>query len=155
MYARPWELNDGFPTDQDHLTMPYFTSINVVARKKIEHHFECFDFNLKEVLPTHVDIRKGDWIRLVLKENPTTGHMWRTNASADGPLVELSSIYQLPNTNLLGASGTRVMILQANQSTYLQIGLASPSQLSEPGVPANCEECMTIELIDHNDFLTL
>ena len=106
-------------------------------------------------MPKKIDIRKGDWIRLVLKENPTTGHMWRTNASKDGPLVELFNNYQMPNTNLLGSSGTRVLVLQAKQSTYLQIGLAGPSQLHEEGIPANCEDCLTIDLIDQDEFLTV
>ena len=91
--------------------MSQHTSINVFARNKIEHHFECFDFELGEVMPKKIDIRKGDWIRLVLKENPTTGHMWRTNASKDSPLIELYNNYQMPNTNLIGGSGTRVFIL--------------------------------------------
>lgn len=155
VYARPWELHGEFPSAEEHLTMAQHTTVNVVGRRRIEHHFECFDFNIVDVLPSHLDIRAGDWIRLVLKENPTTGYMWRTNAKADGPLVELYNNYQLPNTNLLGASGTRVLILQAKQSTYLQIGIANPGQLSEEGIPVNCQECHTVELIDSNEFLTL
>ena len=55
--------------------------------------------------------------------------------------------YQLPNTSLLGASGTRVLILQAHASTYLQIGLASPGQLYKEGVTEDAENFTTVELI--------
>ena len=61
--------------------MAQHASINVVARGEIEHHFECYDFDVEEALPSKISIKQGDWIRLVLKENPTTGYMWRTNAT--------------------------------------------------------------------------
>ena len=51
VYARPWELRGEFPSDEKHLTMAEHTSIQVVTRSQIEHHFECFDFDLSSVLP--------------------------------------------------------------------------------------------------------
>ena len=112
VYARPWEIHGEFPGQDQFLTMAERAKVNVKSVKKIQHHFECFDFDLSKVLPKELHIQPGDWIRLVLKENPTTGYLWRTNASKDGSgnLVEMFNNYQLPNTSMLGASGTRVLV---------------------------------------------
>ena len=56
IYARPWEIHGEFPTEDQYLTMAERAKINVTSIGKIHHHFECFDFDLSQVLPNALHI---------------------------------------------------------------------------------------------------
>lgn len=80
VYARSWELKE-FPTSRAEAQAD-FSSINVIMKANFAHDFKSEDFNLA-ALPNQVSLKEGDFIRLVLRENPTTGYWWHTNAQRD------------------------------------------------------------------------
>ena len=77
VYARSWMLQE-FPSNRAEAHAP-FSSISVIARASFAHDFVSEDFNLSE-LPNEITVKKNDLIRFVLRENPTTGYWWHTNA---------------------------------------------------------------------------
>lgn len=88
VYARSWELHE-FPANRAEAQAD-FSSINVVAKASFAHDFNSEDFNLA-ALPDQINIEAGDFIRLVLRENPTTGYWWHSNAQRDldAPIQEV------------------------------------------------------------------
>ena len=62
------------------------------------------------------DVQVGDIVRVSLTENPTTGYRWQFSAGTDNasPIQILQDRYDLPNTNLMGASGTRIITVRVN-----------------------------------------
>lgn len=71
----------------------------------------------------------GDQIRLILRENPTTGYWWHTNAqrTQDAAIKEIYNGFEAPNLGLIGASGTRVFVFEINDAAAeLRLGLSRP-----------------------------
>lgn len=56
-----------------------WSQIRVVAKKEFAYDLQSDNFNL-ENLPTDMNVAPGDLIRLVIRENPTTGFWWHSNA---------------------------------------------------------------------------
>ena len=89
----------------------HYSSISVVAKESFVHDFTSHDFNL-QALPDKLTVKEGDLIRLILRENPTTGYWWHTNArrELDAPLREVYNGFEAPDNGLIGASGKRILV---------------------------------------------
>ena len=107
---RPWELKGEFP-DTGFDMQGSYAKINVVAKAEFTHDIVSESLNL-DALPSNMVIKKGDYIRLVIRENPTTGYWWHTNASRsqDASIREVYNGFEAPNDGLMGSSGKRVLV---------------------------------------------
>lgn len=126
VYARPWMLKK-FPQNRAEAGAD-FSTISVIAKESFAHDFVSENFSL-EALPNELTVKAGDLIRLVLRENPTTGYWWHTNArwTLDAPIRELYNGFEAPDLNLIGASGQRVLVFEINDpTTQLKLGLTRP-----------------------------
>jgi len=56
---------------------------------------------------------------MVIRENPTTGYWWHSNAgrSQDAPIRQVYSGFEAPDMTLIGASGKRILIFEVNDLT--------------------------------------
>jgi len=100
------------------------------------HDLRCDNFNL-DILPENVAVKEGDLIRLIIRENPTTGYWWHTNASRqqDAGIREIYSGFEAPNLSLIGASGTRIFVFEVNDpAAELRLGLTRPGDMEEDSV---------------------
>ena len=73
----------------------------------------------------------------MIRENPTTGYWWHTNASRqqDAAIREVYNGFELPNTALIGASGTRIFVFEINDPTAeLRLGLTRPGDDEEASI---------------------
>jgi len=109
VYAREWMLKE-FPQNRSEAS-GHFSTISVVAKQSFAHDFSSDDFDLV-ALPNKLTVKKGDLIRLILRENPTTGYWWHTNArrELDAPLREVYNGFEAPDSGLIGASGKRILV---------------------------------------------
>lgn len=77
---------------------------------------------------------EGALIRLVIRENPTTGYWWHSNASRshDAPIRQVYSGFEVPDNHLIGASGKRILVFEVNDlDAELKLGLTRPGDLDE------------------------
>ena len=101
-----------------------YAQINVVAKAEFTHDIVSESLSL-DSLPANMAIQKGDYIRLVIRENPTTGFYWHTNASRsqDAAIREVYNGFEAPNDGLMGSPGKRVLVFQINEpSSTLGLG---------------------------------
>ena len=77
VYARSWMLKE-FPEERANADNDW-SQIRVVAKKEFAYDLQSDNFNL-ENLPSDMNVAPGDLIRLVIRENPTTGFWWHSNA---------------------------------------------------------------------------
>lgn len=120
-------LNGEFPETRFD-TQGNFSQVNIVAKAEFTHDLRSDNFNL-DILPENIAVRVGDQIRLILRENPTTGYWWHTNAQRvqDAAIKEVYSGFEAPNLGLIGASGTRIFVFEINDATAeLRLGLSRP-----------------------------
>jgi predicted secreted protein len=113
-YVRPWEMGSDFPTEDNSA---FFESIQVIAKDSFAYDIELLDqATFNEVIPDEMEVQTGDWIRLVLNENPTTGYRWGHDASSsdeDGATVRaIFDLFQRPDAQLIGAGGKRIFVFE-------------------------------------------
>lgn len=73
VYERSWMLHE-FPKSAN-MQGKNTAKINIVAKAEFAH-----DINGLRSLPSNLTIKKGDLVRLVFSENPSTGFTWHSNA---------------------------------------------------------------------------
>mmetsp|Transcript_24439 Transcript_24439/g.30406 ORF Transcript_24439/g.30406 Transcript_24439/m.30406 type:complete len:294 (+) Transcript_24439:38-919(+) len=128
VFARSWMLKE-FPETRADASAD-FSSISVVAKSNFAHDLHSDDFNL-DALPGELKVREGDLVRLVIRENPTTGHWWHSNArkSLDAPIREVYNGFEAPDLRLIGASGQRILVFEINDAlAELRLGLTRPEE---------------------------
>jgi len=126
VYARSWMLKE-FPEERANAGNDW-SQIRVVAKKEFAYDLQSDNFNL-ENLPSDMNVAPGDLIRLVIRENPTTGFWWHSNAlkAQNSGIREIFNGFQAPDLRLMGASGKRVLVFEVNDPTAeLKLGLCRP-----------------------------
>ena len=81
-----------------------------------------------------MSVNRGDFIRVVMRENPTTGYWWHTNASRrqDAGIREVYNGFEAPHNGMMGASGKRILVFEINDpNALLGFGLARPWEVDE------------------------
>ena len=129
-------LNGEFPETRIDSQALNFSQVNIVAKASFAHDLRSDSFNL-DILPENVAVNVGDWIRLIIRENPTTGYWWHTNASRqqDAGIKEIYSGFEAPNLSLIGASGTRIFVFEVNDpAAELRLGLTRPGDIEEDSI---------------------
>ena len=124
---RPWMLHE-FPQNAAEAGNRQYSEVNVIAKKEFAYDFVSNNFDLASI-PDNLQIRQGDLIRLVIRENPTTGFWWHTNASRahDSSIREVYNGFEAPDMRLIGASGKRIFVFQINDpAVQLKMGLSRP-----------------------------
>ena len=126
-------MNNEFPETRFDTQGGYFSQVNVKAMASFAVDLSSDNFSL-ESLPDNIAIQSGDLIRMVIRENPTTGYWWHSNArrSQDAPIREVYNGFEAPDHSLIGASGKRVLIFEVNDlSSELKLGLTRPGDIIE------------------------
>lgn len=85
-------------------------------------------------IPENIELKKGDLIRMVIRENPTTGYWWHSNAarSQDAPIRQVYSGFEAPDMTLIGASGKRILVFEINDlNAKLKLGLSRPNEFGD------------------------
>ena len=85
-------------------------------------------------IPGNIELKKGDLIRMVIRENPTTGYWWNSNAarSQDAPIRQVYSGFEAPDMTLIGASGKRILVFEINDlNAKLKLGLSRPNEFGD------------------------
>jgi predicted secreted protein len=143
-YYRSWELRDPnvFP---DLGNAANFVQVDIMAKDEFAHDIELTSMrDFDSVIPDELDVQAGDWIRFIINENPSTGYWWEHNAATDdnrelhdgGKVRELFNFYQAPQTQMMGASGTRVFVFEIHEGAQsLSIGMASARLGSNEDLP--------------------
>lgn len=131
-HVRVWELQDdaGFPVSKDS---SQYQAVHLTAVDSFAADTET-GLSIQD-LPDVVNIIKaGDWVRLILKETPSTGYRWGNNASSyhGAAIRQIFTTYAPADSGLMGASGDRVFVFEINDpSAILSLGLVPPGQPSE------------------------
>ena len=131
VYERPWMLHS-FPETRSEATIN-FSSVNVIAKSQFAYDLASDNFNLDN-MPNNIQVRQGDLIRLVIRENPTTGYWWHTNAkrTQNAAIREVYNGFEAPNLGLIGASGLRIFVFQINDvNAELRMGLSRPGDMED------------------------
>ena len=131
-YERPWMMKGDFPARRQDFP-GQFSQVNVIGKASFAHDLRCDNFNL-DIFPDNLAVKAGDQIRLVIRENPTTGYWWHTNASRrqDAAIREIYNGFEAPNLSLIGASGTRIFVFEVTDpSAELRLGLTRPGEIEE------------------------
>ena len=126
VYARSWMLHE-FPEDRSDAGADW-SQVKVVAKQEFAYDLRSDNFNL-ESLPEGMSVKQGDLIRIVIRENPTTGFWWHHNAlkNQGAAIREVYNGFQAPDLRLIGASGMRILVFEVNDPTAeLRLGLTRP-----------------------------
>ena len=127
---RPWMLHS-FPENATEAGSREYSEVNVVAKSSFAYDFESNNFDLAGI-PDNLSVQAGDLIRMVIRENPTTGFWWHTNASRahDSPIREVYNGFEAPDLRLIGASGKRILVFEVNNpEVQLKLGLSRPYEM--------------------------
>ena len=80
-YFRSWEAGNEFPDPSDTAD---FCTLELVVVDEFKHDIELGNIDaFEDVMPDSLDVEEGDWVRLRLSENPSTGYRWMTNADTE------------------------------------------------------------------------
>jgi inhibitor of cysteine peptidase len=88
---------------------------------------------------SEVEVAVGEQFEIRLDSNPTTGYAWQV---VDQPaVVELvSSDYEAPDTNSVGAGGVEVFVFAGASSGSAELRLQYVQSFEEPPEPADTVE---------------
>lgn len=94
-----------------------------------------------------IEVSKGEWFRIELPSNPTTGYGWEFGTPIDSDYLSLmKSYFTGSDSQLVGAGGAQVWVFQTLRTgtTSVQLEYKHPWEIAEPP-----EETVTFTVIIH------
>ena len=87
-----------------------------------------------------ISIDAGDRIEIVLESNPTTGYSWSIDEGTSDIVTLVSSRFEAPESDLVGAAGTETFVFEAPVSGAGIIRLVYMRPFDDPPVPERVVE---------------
>ncbi len=88
-----------------------------------------------------IELAIGDPLELRLRSNPSTGYQWVESLSDIGALLSLvSQTYEAPDTDLVGAAGTEVLLYEATARGAGILRLEYLRPFDDPAIPERVVE---------------